>query len=205
MKKKNKRVVRYKSHINLNAGIVIFGLISIYLLINIVIYFTTERTAFYEVISGSNAQEANVSYNGIAIRNEIVQSARDSGYIDYYVREGSRVSLNTTLYSIDSTGELNTLLSEASKKNPKLSSDNIDTLAGLISDYCNNYDEMNYSEIYNFRTKPVCNRKRCGSSKTEWYQSKKNVLHGLLPVWYSLWRGRRNAGSTYQQCSSHRW
>ena len=46
MKKKNKRVVRYKSHINLNAGIVIFGLISIYLLINIVIYFTTERTAF---------------------------------------------------------------------------------------------------------------------------------------------------------------
>ena len=87
MKKKNKRVVRYKSHINLNAGIVIFGLISIYLLINIVIYFTTERTAFYEVISGSNAQEANVSYNGIAIRNEIVQSAQDSGYIDYYVRE----------------------------------------------------------------------------------------------------------------------
>ena len=73
MKKKNKRVVRYKSHINLNAGIVIFGLISIYLLINIVIYFTTERTAFYEVISGSNAQEANVSYNGIAIRNEIVE------------------------------------------------------------------------------------------------------------------------------------
>ena len=152
MKKKNKRVVRYKSHINLNAGIVIFGLISIYLLINIVIYFTTERTAFYEVISGSNAQEANVSYNGIAIRNEIVQSARDSGYIDYYVREGSRVSLNTTLYSIDSTGELNNLLSEASKKNPKLSSDNIDTLAGLISDYCNNYNEMNYSEIYNFKT-----------------------------------------------------
>ena len=152
MKKKNKRVVRYKSHINLNAGIVIFGLISIYLLINIVIYFTTERTAFYEVISGSNAQEANVSYNGIAIRNEIVQSAQDSGYIDYYVREGSRVSLNTTLYSIDSTGELNTLLSVASKKNPKLSSDNIDTLAGLISDYCNNYDEMNYSEIYNFKT-----------------------------------------------------
>ena len=95
------------SDINLNAGIVIFGLISIYLLINIVIYFTTERTAFYEVISGSNAQEANVSYNGIAIRNEIVQSAQDSGYIDYYVREGSRVSLNTTLYSIDSTGELN--------------------------------------------------------------------------------------------------
>ena len=49
MKKKNKRVVRYKSHINLNAGIVIFGLISIYLLINIVIYFTTERTAFMKL------------------------------------------------------------------------------------------------------------------------------------------------------------
>ena len=40
----------------------------------------------------------------------------------------------------------------SARRIPKLSSDNIDTLAGLISDYCNNYDEMNYSEIYNFKT-----------------------------------------------------
>lgn len=152
MKRKNKHVVRYKSHINLNAGIVIFGLISIYLLINVVIYFTTERTAFYEVISGSNAQDANKSYEGIALRDEIVQMSDDSGYVDYYVREGSRVSLNTTLYSVDSTGQLDTLLNEAGKDNPKLSDDNIETLAGLISDYCNNYNEMNFSDIYNFKT-----------------------------------------------------
>ena len=76
MKKKNKRVVRYKSHINLNAGIVIFGLISIYLLINIVIYFTTERTAFYEVIS---KQAFNVhkittaTVTHILIPNEVIK------------------------------------------------------------------------------------------------------------------------------------
>ncbi len=151
MKRKNKRVIRYKSHINLNAGIVIFGLISIYLLINVVIYFTTERTAFYEVISGSNAQDANKSYEGIALRDEIVQMSEDSGFIDYYVREGSRVSLNTTLYSIDSTGQLDSILSEAGSDYSNLNDDNIETIAGLLSDYCNNYNEMSFSDVYNFK------------------------------------------------------
>ena len=49
MKKKNKRVVRYKSHINLNAGIVIFGLISIYLLINIVFILQQNELLFMKL------------------------------------------------------------------------------------------------------------------------------------------------------------
>lgn len=44
-----RRNIKYKSFININAGIVIFGLILIYMFVNIVIYFTTERTKFYEV------------------------------------------------------------------------------------------------------------------------------------------------------------
>lgn len=152
MSKKNKRIVRYKSPISLNAGIVIFGLISIYLFINIVIYFTTERTSYYEVVAGSNSEEVNTTFTGIAIRDEIIKYADISGYIDYYVREGSRISNNTTLYSIDSTGKLDELLSKTASKNSKLTEDNINTISDLLYDFSNNFDEMNFSDTYNFKS-----------------------------------------------------
>lgn len=149
---KSKRVVRYKSPLNLNIGIIIFGLISVYLFVNIVIYFTTERTNFYEVVAGTNSEETNKSYNGIAIRDEIIQYADSSGYIDYFVREGSRVSKNTTLYSIDSTGELNDILASMNKKNSKLTEENISTISDLLYDFSNNFDNMNFSDIYDFKS-----------------------------------------------------
>lgn len=152
MSKKNKRIVRYKSPINLNAGIVIFGLISIYLFINIVIYFTTDRTAYYEVVAGSNSEEVNTTFTGIALRDEIIKYADSSGYIDYYVREGSRISNNTTLYSIDSTGKLNELLNETATENSKLTDENISTISDLLYDFSNNFDEMNFSDTYNFKS-----------------------------------------------------
>ncbi|MFQ9515434.1 MAG: HlyD family efflux transporter periplasmic adaptor subunit [Eubacterium sp.] len=149
---KNKRVIRYKSPIHLNAGIVIFGLISIYLFINVVIYFTTERTNFYEVVSGTNSEEINKSYTGIAIRDEKIQYSEASGFIDYFVRENSRVSKNTTLYSIDSTGELNTLLSEINKKNSKLTDENISMISNLLYDFSNNFSDMDFSDVYDFKS-----------------------------------------------------
>ena len=151
MSAKKKNVVRYRSNIHLNAGIVIFGLILIYLFINIVIYFTTERTAFYEVVSGTNSEEANNSFTGIALRDETIKYAKSSGYIDYYVREGSRISANTTLYSIDESGELNDLLTEMNRENSKLTSENIDTISNLLYDFSNNFDAMNFSDTYNFK------------------------------------------------------
>ena len=63
--------------LNINVGIVIFGLILIYLFINIVIYFTTERTKYYEVNAGSNAEKLDNSYHGIALRKEIIKYAKD--------------------------------------------------------------------------------------------------------------------------------
>lgn len=148
---KNKRVVKFKSPINLNAGIVIFGLISIYLFINVVIYFTTEKTKFYEVVS-TNSEEINKSYNGIAIRNEKIQYSESSGYIDYYVRENSRISKNTTLYSIDSNGKLNSLLSEMTSQNSKLTEDNLSTISELLYDFSNNFSNMDFSDVYDFKS-----------------------------------------------------
>lgn len=152
MSKKEKRIIQYKPPIHLNVGIVIFGLISVYLFINVVIYFTTERTTFYEVVPGTNSEEINKSYNGIALRDEKIFYADSTGYIDYFVRENSRVSKNTTLYSIDSTGELNTLLSQMNKENSKLTDANMSTISDLLYDFSNNFDTMDFSDVYDFKS-----------------------------------------------------
>ena len=147
-----KKRFRYKNFFNLNAGIVIFGLILIYLFINIVIYFTTERTKYYEVTAGTNAENLNNSYEGIALRDEIIKYADESGYVDYFIREGSRISKNTTLYSIDSSGQLNQLLLESGKESSKLTEDNLDTINTLLKDFNNNFDPMNFRDLYDFKS-----------------------------------------------------
>ena len=68
-RKRKKKVVKFNSPISINIGIVVFGLILVYILINAVIYFTTEKTKYYEVVTGSNAKGINTSYVGIAMRN----------------------------------------------------------------------------------------------------------------------------------------
>ena len=42
-RKRKKKVVKFNSPISINIGIVVFGLILVYILINAVIYFTTEN------------------------------------------------------------------------------------------------------------------------------------------------------------------
>ena len=152
MSNNTKKRTKHTNFLNINAGIVIFGLILIYLFINIVIYFTTERTKYYEVTEGSNAEKINNSYEGIALRDEVIKYAGESGYVDYFIREGSRISKNTTLYSIDSSGKLNDFLLESGKENSKLTKENLDTINTLLTDFNNNFDTMNFHTIYDFKS-----------------------------------------------------
>lgn len=151
MAKNNKRVVRYKSHTRINPGIIIFGIIFIYIAINFVKYLTTDRINYYEVVEGTSSDETYKSYKGIALRDEETVTSDVSGYIDYYVREGARVSLNTTIYSMDSDGTVNKLLSDLSDKETSLTDDDVQKIKEKLYNYTNNYDDMNFSEIYDFK------------------------------------------------------
>ena len=121
MTKKKRRVVRYRAPININIGIVIFGIIFLYIAINVIIYFSTDRVTYYEVVEGAVADDSNHSYTALAIRDEKVFYAKKSGYINFYAKENSRVSKNTTLYSIDESGKINELLNQMSEDEKKLS------------------------------------------------------------------------------------
>ena len=78
------------------------------MLVYVATYLNHKTIAPYVVQEGYLS--TNQTYTGIAIRNEVVINARDSGYINYYVREDERIAVNSLVYTLDGTGRLSEIL-----------------------------------------------------------------------------------------------
>lgn len=151
MANKSRRIVPIKGRLHLNVGIVVLAVGVLYILIFWILMSTTTKTKFYEVSPGSNAENNSKIYSGIALRKEKIVTANQTGYIEFFVREGLRVSKSTTLYSIDSSGKLTDYISKNSKTS-KLSSENVSSLTDLINDYSSDYDDMSFNDVYEFKS-----------------------------------------------------
>lgn len=77
----NIKVYQKKKHLNI--GIIIFGVIFIYLVVTVLMYLTEKHISVYEVREGSILKDN--SYTGLAIRNETVIRSEDNGYVNYFV------------------------------------------------------------------------------------------------------------------------
>ncbi len=93
----NKRKVKWE----INIGVVIFIVFLIYLIGISITYFNEHSISTFEVTYGSIIHDT--SYNGLILRNENVYSSNDSGYIQYYYSEGSKLSKDTIVYTLSSS------------------------------------------------------------------------------------------------------
>lgn len=151
--KKRKSVVKFRKRINIHAGLVIFALIFIYLTVSMITYITREKVSIYEVTVGRNATTANQSYTALIMRNEQVVNSQSAGYLNYFVKEGERVSLNSTIYTIDETGAINTLLSDATKNGEIIITEaNEKDIRDIISNYTITKNNMEFYKINDFKT-----------------------------------------------------
>lgn len=148
---KNRKVIKYKKRLNINIGVIIFGITFIYIFMNVCVYFSKDKITFYEVLEGSTTAGNTSTYTGIALRNETVAYAKTSGYINYYVREGNRVSKNSTLYSMDESGEVSRILSEAAEESSQLSKEDIKALQTELLDFSSDYNAMEFDKVYDFK------------------------------------------------------
>ncbi len=149
--KKKKRIVRYKKGVNLNVGLVIIVAFAIYLAINCFIYITREKVTIYEVTKGECSLLQNISTTGIILRKEEVTNAPASGYINYYVKDGKRVAVGNTLYSIDENGDFSDRLESLAENSEMLSAENLREIKSDIQKFVLSYDAANFSEVYDFK------------------------------------------------------
>ncbi len=145
---KDNDVVKYKKTINFNIGVVIFLIIIIYVLFNVFSYFTKNEIAKYQVQQGSIA--TNYVYQGIIVREEVVEYAKQNGYVDYYIKNASKVSATDNVYSIDTIGNISNAIAQNAKTSSEISEESLDTIAKEIDVFLKDYNANNFSNSYSF-------------------------------------------------------
>lgn len=142
-----KDLVKYGNSAGFNMGVVVFFIIIIYVLFNIFFYFTKPHVAEYQVQQGTIA--SNNIYQGIIVRDETVEYASQSGYINYYVKNASKVSVNDVIYSIDTTGEISNAIIAAGSAD-SLSKESLSEISQSLDSFIKDYNENHFSDSYTF-------------------------------------------------------
>ena len=149
MAQRNSKVRKYRKPLNLNIGMIIFGVIFIYVVICIILYFQTGRIVRYEVKEGSLTTDN--TYRGIALRSETLMTVGAAGYVNYYAREGERVAKNDLVDVVDETGRLNEELEAMNLGENTLSDRELAEFRNEIVDFAHGFDRTNYSAAYDFK------------------------------------------------------
>lgn len=146
---KSEKVVKYRQPRNFNIGIVIFTIIIIYVIFNVLSSFSSSSIAEYEVQQGTIA--TNYVYKGFVLREEQVCYASDEGYLNYYVKNGSRVAFDDIICSVDLQGSLSSQITESSKDGVSLSKNNLKQISDEIDGFCASYDNNDFSSVFTFK------------------------------------------------------
>lgn len=129
--------------------LIIFGCMILYIVVVIVKYMNLEPIQGYEVQMGTLSIAK--SYTGIAIRQEELLKSPYTGYINYYVREGERVSSRDTVYSIDESGKLISLLSANDMGDASYTDEELSELRSEVIQYDRGFDSKDFNSVYDFK------------------------------------------------------
>lgn len=143
-------VIKYRKPFNFNVGMIIFLIIFLYIVFSVYAYLTRSQIRFYEVPKGGIVKES--SFTGIAIREETVQTAQSSGYIHYYVQEGKRTAVGSSIYTIDETGSMEKYLDEHPEMTTELSADQLSDICYRLSAFSENFQNENFSSLYDAKS-----------------------------------------------------
>lgn len=146
--KKNKKVIQLNKDIKINAATAIIAAILLYVIIYVIIAVSKEPITIYRV-NKSNVNN-NIILNGIAVREEKIINTTKPGYICYYIRDGEKIKKNSTICTIDETGELFNVISESENYDNLLTSDDYNDIRALISLYKVTYNDDTFYNAYNF-------------------------------------------------------
>ncbi len=150
-KKKKKKITPYRRPFYLNIGLLAFLFLLIYLGIQLYQYHTGKGVQVCEVTRGELVKDS--TFTGIIWRDEEISTTDTAGYINYYLREKKRTSVNDLVCTLDETGAMKELLNENQAMGASsLSDDDLRELRGELFQFDRNFDLMSFSSIYEMKT-----------------------------------------------------
>ncbi|MGC4019616.1 MAG: HlyD family efflux transporter periplasmic adaptor subunit [Muricomes sp.] len=138
---------KYKTKREMNIGIFIFAIVFIYLIATIIMYATTKKVSVYEVREGSILKDN--SYVGLIIRKESVVNAENSGYVNYYQNENSKVKSGSDIYAVSS--QKLSYEKETESDNVALSAEEQKMLVMKTQSFNENFNPQKFSSVYSLK------------------------------------------------------
>ncbi len=128
----------------------IFGAMTVYIIAVIVSYLKREPIQGYEIQMGSLSVAK--TYTGVAIRKEELIKSSYTGYINYFVREGERVSSSDTVYSVDESGKLASLLEAGDMGEASYTDEELAEFRSEVIQYDRGFDSRDFNSVYDFKS-----------------------------------------------------
>lgn len=144
----NQKIIKFRQRKDVNIGLVVAFGVLVLLVINIYRYATTPHLSLYEVQAGSSGSE--VPATAMVLRTETVYRTEKAGYLNYYYREGARVTKNAKIYSVNDSSELQDVLN-SNEDNPILTDNDLLRLKGNVRAFCAKYSDADFSECVSLR------------------------------------------------------
>lgn len=144
----NQNIETYRNSGNFNIGVVVFFIIIIYVIFNIFSYFTKPHIAEYQVQQGTIA--SNNIYQGIIVRDETVEYAEREGYINYYIKNASKVSVTDIVYSIDTKGDIWKAIQTVGEDSDAISKESFTSISSQLDQFMKSYNSNQFSQSYMF-------------------------------------------------------
>lgn len=135
-----------KLHLHINLGTIVFLIIVVYLMAYVLTYLGKSKLAIYEV-SASNIVDS-MEGTGVVLRKETLVNTNQKGYINYYVQDGSMVSKNGIVYTIDTTGKVQNYLKGVLQKKSKVSRTEKERVVEQLKVFSEGYTDNEFSSLY---------------------------------------------------------
>ncbi len=146
---RSQKVVKFHNVPRINIGVIVFGLIFIFLVVQIIRSVNQVHISVYEV--QRSYMDTNISGTALILREETIVNTSQSGYVNYYIRNGEKVGKNATVYTIDATGSLNDLIADVGNDEASLDSAGYSEIRSAIASYQNYYSDAEFSDVYDFK------------------------------------------------------
>jgi len=142
--KQETNIVKYRKRKHINIGIVIFGIIFVYLIATIIMYITAPHITVYEVRQGSILKDN--AYTGLALRDETIVYTDASGYVNYCAEDNSKVRVGTSVYTL--SDEKVSFSESSSDEKIELTEEERNSLLRKVQSYNNQFSESDFSSTY---------------------------------------------------------
>lgn len=192
---KDKKIVKFRTRREVNIGLVVAFGILVLLSINVYRYFTTPHLSVYEVQAGSaGSKEQTIA---MVLREETVYRTNQAGYLNYYYREGARITKGAGVYSVNDSSNLQDLLNR-NEETSVLSLDNLNRLKGSVRDFFAAYSDTSFSDSYILREKFLSDYLRYRDVSLLESLSKQNV--DVLEQFQTVYSEKNGIVSYYTDC-----